>query len=144
MGGELNAYYGHGIAGVYQNAAEVANDPIAVANGLEPGDFKYVDQHNDGKIDDNDRVILGSYIPNFTYGMNLGLSYKKFDLSVVLQGQTGNEIVNRKRGNRRWQSDINYDSDMVENRWTGEGSTNSYPYAKRKAMEYLQIQFILC
>lgn len=57
--------------------------------------------------------------------MNLGLSYKKFDLSVVLQGQTGNEIVNRKRGNRRWQSDINYDSDMVENRWTGEGSTNS-------------------
>ena len=62
--------------------------------------------------------------------MNLGLSYKKFDLSVVLQGQTGNEIVNRKRGNRRWQSDINYDSDMVENRWTGEGSTNSYPSAK--------------
>lgn len=130
VGGELNAYYGHEIAGVYQNAAEVANDPIAVANGLEPGDFKYVDQNKDGKIDDNDRVILGSYIPNFTYGMNLGLSYKKFDLSVVLQGQTGNEIVNRKRGNRRWQSDINYDSDMVENRWTGEGSTNSYPSAK--------------
>lgn len=130
VGDELNAYYGHEIAGVYQNEAEIAADPIAVANGLKPGDFKYVDQNNDGKIDDKDRVILGSYIPNFTYGINLGFSYKNFDFSMVMQGQTGNEIVNRKRGDRRWHSELNYDADQVVNRWTGEGSTNSYPSAE--------------
>lgn len=129
LGGEMNAYYGHEVEGVYQNAAEVAADPVAVANNLNPGDFKYKDQNGDGKIDDNDRVVLGSYIPNLTYGINLGFSYKNFDFSMVMQGQVGNEIVNRKRGDRRWHSEINYDADMVKNRWTGEGSTNSYPSA---------------
>ena len=130
VGGELNAYYGYDIEGVYQNAAEVAADPIAVANGLEPGDFKYVDQNKDGKIDNKDRVTLGSYIPNFNYGINLGFSYKNFDFSMVMQGVAGNQIVNRKRGDRRWHSELNYDLDQFENRWTGEGSTNEYMSAK--------------
>ena len=130
VGGELNAYYGYDIEGVYQNAAEIAADPIAVANGLEPGDFKYVDQNKDGKIDNKDRVTLGSYIPNFNYGINLGFSYKNFDFSMVMQGVAGNQIVNRKRGDRRWHSELNYDLDQFENRWTGEGSTNEYMSAK--------------
>lgn len=129
VGHPLNAFFGNRIAGVYQNAAEIAADPIAVANGLKPGDFKYVDENKDGVIDDKDRVILGSPIPNFTYGFNVGLSYKALEFSATFQGQSGNKIVNRKRGDRRWQSDINYDEDMVVNRWTGEGSTNSYPSA---------------
>jgi len=129
VGGQINSYYGYKVLGVYQNAQEIANDPIAVANGLKPGDFRYQDTNGDKKIDDNDRVILGSYIPSFTYGLNLGFSYKKFDFSVAMSGVSGNEIVNRKRGNRRWQSDINYDEDMVKNRWTGEGTTNKYPSA---------------
>lgn len=129
VGEELNSYYGYKMVGVYQNEQEIANDPIAVANNLKPGDFKYLDANGDKKIDDNDRMILGSYIPSFTYGVNLGFSYKKFDFSVVMQGQTGNEIVNVKRAQRGWQGDINYDAAMVTNRWTGEGSTNSYPSA---------------
>lgn len=129
VGNSMNAFYGYETEGVYQNATEIANDPIAIENSLLPGDFKYTDQNNDGKIDDQDRVILGSYLPDVTFGMNLGFSYKKFDFSMVMQGQVGNEICNRKRGERRWQSDINYDADMVLNRWTGEGSSNKYPSA---------------
>ena len=113
-----------------QNTAEIAARSDCGGQWLEPGDFKYVDQNGDGKIDAQDRVILGSYVPNFTYGINLGFSYKNFDFSMVMQGQTGNQIVNRKRGDRRWHSELNYDADQVENRWTGEGSTNDYPSAK--------------
>lgn len=130
VGDEINSYYGYELAGVYQNQAEVSADPIAVANGLEPGDFKYVDQNGDGQINSEDRVILGSYVPNLTYGINLGFSYKNFDFSMAMQGVAGNEIVNRKRGDRRWHTELNYDADQVENRWTGEGSTNAYPSAK--------------
>lgn len=127
VGDSMNAFYGYEIEGVYQNANEIANDPVAVQNSLAPGDFKYRDQNQDGKIDELDRVILGSYLPDITYGLNIGFSYKNFDFSMVMQGQAGNQICNRKRGERRWQSDINYDADMFENRWTGEGSTNQYP-----------------
>lgn len=129
VGDSMNAFYGYEIDGVYQNANEVAADPVAVENNLSPGDFRYKDQNHDGKIDEEDRVILGSYLPDLTYGVNLGFSYKNFDFSLVMQGQTGNQICNRKRGERRWQSDINYDADLVENRWTGEGSSDRYPSA---------------
>lgn len=129
VGDSMNAFYGYEIDGVYQNANEIAADPVAVENNLSPGDFRYKDQNLDGKIDEDDRVILGSYLPDLTYGVNLGLTYKNFDFSVVMQGQTGNQICNRKRGERRWQSDINYDADLAENRWTGEGSSHRYPSA---------------
>lgn len=129
VGDSMNAFYGYEIDGVYQNANEIAADPVAVENNLSPGDFRYKDQNRDGKIDEDDRVILGSYLPDLTYGVNLGLTYKNFDFSVVMQGQTGNQICNRKRGERRWQSDINYDADLAENRWTGEGSSHRYPSA---------------
>lgn len=39
---------------------------------------------------------------------------------MVMQGVAGNQIVNRKRGDRRWHSELNYDLDQFENRWTGE------------------------
>ena len=127
VGEPVNAFFGLEVAGVYQNETEVANDPIAVDNNLEPGDFKYVDQNNDGIIDDNDRTVIGSYLPTFNYGANLKVSYKNFDLSVDVQGQSGNQILNRKRGEVIFTNDTNIDADFAINRWHGEGTTNSYP-----------------
>ena len=127
VGHPLNAYYGWKIAGVYQNQAEINADPIAVANGLVPGDFKYVDQNGDKKIDGNDRVILGSYFPNFTYGFNLGLNFMNFDFSASLYGQSGNSILNRRRGEMLWTNDGNLDADLATNLWHGEGTSNKYP-----------------
>ena len=57
---------------VYQNQAQIDADPIAKANGLEPGDFIYEDINNDQVIDDKDRQILVSNIPRLTYSFNLG------------------------------------------------------------------------
>jgi hypothetical protein len=127
VGEPLMAFYGWQTDGVYQNDEEVQNDPIAVANNLVPGDFRYRDINNDQIIDDKDRVILGSYFPSLTYGVNLGASFKNFDLSVNLMGQTGNEILNRKRGEVIWTPDGNMDADLAKNRWHGEGTSNKYP-----------------
>jgi TonB-linked SusC/RagA family outer membrane protein len=127
VGEPLLAFYGREVIGVYQNDEQVANDPVAVANGLAPGDFIFKDQNNDGVIDDKDRVVLGSYFPSFTYGANMGVSYKNFDLSVNLMGQSGNKILNRKRGEVIWTPDGNMDADLAKNRWHGEGTSNEYP-----------------
>ena len=127
VGQPLMAFYGMKVAGVYQNQAEIAADPIAVANGLVPGDFKYVDQNNDGKINDDDRVILGSYFPKFTYGADVTVKFMNLDLSVSVYGQVGNKILNRKRGEVIWTADGNMDADLATNRWHGDGTSNKYP-----------------
>ncbi len=127
IGQPLMAFYGWKIAGVYQNENEVAHDPVALANNLVPGDFKYVDQNHDGIIDDKDRVILGSYFPSFIYGCNLSVTYLSFDLSANMYGQTGNKILNRKRGNMIWTTDGNLDADLAVNRWHGDGTSDKYP-----------------
>ncbi len=130
VGEEMNSFYGYKVIGIYQTEAECKADKIAVANGLEPGDFKYEDVNGDGVIDANDKQTLGSYIPNFTFGINFGFQWKNLDFEVSTYGQTGAQMYNRKRALRYAQSNYNFDHDQVANRWTGEGSTNEYPSAK--------------
>lgn len=132
VGEPIKAFYGYQTAGVYQNAAQVAADPIAVANNLVPGDLIYKDISGpdgtpDGVIDDADRVVLGSYLPKFMYGGNMSVTYKDFDFSVSFFGQSGNKILNRKRGEIIFTNDTNMDADLAINRWHGEGTSNSYP-----------------
>lgn len=130
VGKEMNSYYGYKVVGIYQTAEECAADPVAVANGLEPGDFRYEDVNHNGQIDGDDRQTLGSYLPNFTYGLNLGFEWKNIDFALSTFGQTGAQIFNRKRALRYAQSNYNFDLDQFESRWTGAGSTNTAPSAK--------------
>ena len=129
VGESIFAFYGREIDGVYQNDAEVQADPVAVANNLEPGDFKYKDLNGDGDINDDDRTVLGSFLPSYSYGFNLGINYKSWDFSASALGQGGNKILNRKRGEVIFTNDTNWDRDFAVNRWHGEGTTNSYPSA---------------
>ncbi|MDX1326252.1 MAG: SusC/RagA family TonB-linked outer membrane protein, partial [Arenibacter sp.] len=129
VGQPIFAFFGREVAGVYQNEAEIQADPVAVANNLVPGDFKYKDQNGDGVINDDDRVVLGSFLPSYSFGFNIGVNYKGFDLSASALGQGGNKILNRKRGEVIFTNDTNVDRDFAVNRWHGEGTTNSYPSA---------------
>ena len=56
------------------------------------GDPKYVDANGDGKIDVNDRQVVGNPNPTYTAGMTNTLRYKGFDLSFLVQGQYGGSI----------------------------------------------------
>jgi hypothetical protein len=127
VGEPLLAFFGYEVLGVYQNDAEIKADPIAVANNLVPGDFKYKNQNGDAVINDDDRVVLGSYFPSFMYGFNLGVNYKNLEFSANVSGQSGNKILNRKRGEIIWTPDLNMDADLAINRWHGEGTSNKYP-----------------
>lgn len=130
VGEPVLAFFGREVAGVYQNQSEIEADPVALANNLEPGDFKYKDQNNDGLINDDDRVVLGSYLPKLMYGGNIGIGYKNIEVSASIAGQAGNKILNRKRGEVIFTSDTNIDADLAINRWHGEGTSNEYPSSK--------------
>ena len=129
VGEKMNSYYGYKVIGIYQTEAECAADPVAVTNGLKPGDFIYEDVNHDGKIDGADKQVLGSYVPDFTYGFNLGFNYKGLDFAVSMYGQAGGKLWNRKRALRYACSNYNFDYAQYRDRWTGAGSTNEHPSA---------------
>lgn len=129
VGQPIDVFYGYKVVGVYQNQAEIEADPIAKANNLVPGDLKYQDTDGDGILTADDRVVLGSHIPKYNLGGNLGFNYKNFDFSLAFQGQFKYKIYNKKRTARSYQSSLNMDREWYDRRWTGEGSSNSYPSA---------------
>jgi hypothetical protein len=56
------------------------------------GDHKYVDANGDGVIDPDDRQLSGHPIPDYVWGVNNSFRYKRFDLSILLQGQNGGTL----------------------------------------------------
>ena len=128
IGEVVDAYFGYVMEGIYQNQAEIDNDPTLadITSKPVPGDIKFKDLDGDGKLTDQDREALGSPLPKFFLGGNLGFTYKALDFGMAFQGQFGHKLINNKRLMRQKQSDINFDEDIIKNRWTGEGSTNEY------------------
>ena len=80
------ALYGYKAIGIYQSDEEAAQH--MQNNGFKPqmGNLKYEDVNNDGKLDYQDKQVLGNTIPKITYGISAGLRYKGFDLNVLFQG----------------------------------------------------------
>lgn len=97
IGYPMQIYYGYKSDGVFLNEEDIKNwhDQSKVTPNAKPGDIRYADISGpdgvpDGKIDPNyDRVPLGSKIPRFTFGLNLGIEYKNFDFSALIQGVAG-------------------------------------------------------
>ncbi len=69
-------------------------DTIYMQRNAQPGDLRYVDQNGDGIWNDKDKVSLGSPLPKFTFGLNINLSYKIFDLYAFFTGSYGNKVFN--------------------------------------------------
>ena len=118
----LGYFVGYKTDGIFQNQTEIDN--AAVGDVIpQPGDFKFVDQNGDGVIDLDDRVDLGNPLPDATMGLNLSIDYKQFDFSAYAFASVGNEIV---RNYERNQQLVNKPIWYLD-RWTGPGSTNSFP-----------------
>lgn len=97
VGQPLGIMYGYEIVGVFRNAADLANNP-KVTSGNNIGDSMIKDQNGDGVIDVKDMTALGHGLPDFTYGLTNSFQYKNFDLSILVQGVQGVNIIN---GNNR-------------------------------------------
>lgn len=123
VGGPIGAFYGYRVAGVYQNAEDIAKYPNQGI--VRPGDLRFEDVNGDGIISPEDRTFLGSPIPNFVYGFNFGFDIAGLDFSADFNGVSGNKILNSKRTARGFGIP-NFEADFL-NRWTGEGSNDQQP-----------------
>lgn len=72
--------------------------PGIPSNRVElPGSPKYKDLNRDGKIDENDKTIIGNAFPLATGGFTLLMSYKNFDFSSFFNWSYGNDIYNANK-----------------------------------------------
>lgn len=120
-------FNGYVTDGIFQSAADI-NDYLTKTgitgyNPL-PGDPRVVDVNGDKQISPGDMTNIGSPHPDLLYGIRINLSYKGFDLIAFAQGQQGNDIL--MGFNRTDRATANKPEFFFTDRWTGEGSTNSW------------------
>src|SRR5690606_26734677 len=109
VGYPIGYFYGYIHDGIYQSEADIANSPENTLDGVIPGDIRYKDVNNDGRVDVNDRTMIGNPTPDFTYGASVALTFKQFDFGVELMGVQGNEIF--RDWNRNLFAPFNYQQD---------------------------------
>lgn len=128
-GHPIGYFYGYKVVGVYQSNADVEKSPENTLATPSPGDLKFADINNDGKISTEDRTMIGNPTPDFTYGGNISFTYKNsLDLSIDLQGVYGNEIF--RAWNQNPFTTFNYQVERLD-RWRGPGTSNWEPILDR-------------
>ncbi len=121
-GQSVGYFYGYRQIGIYQTAADVANKPGFADSA--PGDIQFEDVNNDGIISPLDRTFLGTPFPPYSYGLNLSLNFKGFDILAEAQGVAGNKIYTQRRAANF--AILNYESNRL-NAWSGPGTSNVEP-----------------
>lgn len=121
VGQPIGYYYGYETDGIFQNQAEV--ESAASQQNGNVGDLRYVDQNGDGAITVDDRVNIGSPIPDFVMGFGIGLDYKGIDISAFADAQVGNELVRNYERNLPLTNKTAYYKD----RWHGANTSAYFP-----------------
>lgn len=124
----INSYYGLQSDGFYQSQDEISKSVIpSFVNSVKPGDVKYVDRNKDGKIDNDDRYVMGNPFPRYTFGFNYSASWKGFDVNILLQGVGKRAMYIRGEGVEAFHN--NWDDLYVQHldRWTPTHPNVTYP-----------------
>lgn len=99
VGQPFMSFYGYQIDGFFDDAAELASldQGGKILGGWKYKDISGPDGKADGKIDQNDKTFIGNPHPKFTMGLNLGLTYKRFDVTAFLYWKCGGDLANYVR-----------------------------------------------
>ena len=127
-GKPINVFYGYVADGIFQTQEEVDNHAFQ-ENSTAPGDIRFKDLNNDGVINEEDRTIIANPNPDWLFSMTNNFYFKGFDLTVFLQGVTGNEIFNAVGIGNEGMASAHNQTASVKYRWTGYGTSTSMPRA---------------
>lgn len=133
VGHPIGSFYLYEMDGIFQNETDVITHAFQ-GNGILPGDVKYKDQNGDGLINDLDRTHVGSPIPDVTFGLTTEFNYKNLDLSIFVAGAYGQELYYQIATDiEGFYRPFNLTKRYYDERWTGEGTSNTQPRASWRA-----------
>jgi hypothetical protein len=140
VGEQANSFYGYQFEGVYATTQEAMDAGLVNAKGVPfgAGDAKFADLAGwdavnqeltgpDGIINEFDKVILGSALPEWYGGIFTDFQYKRWGLNIFWQFVSGNEVYNYVRYENEKMTDISNQSKAVLNRWVSEGQQTNVP-----------------
>lgn len=130
---------------VYEGLWQTKEADEAAKYGKVPGDPKYKDVNNDGKIDGNDMIPIGNANPTFTWGWNTNLAFSNFDLNIFFNGVQGNNIWNLTRYLiLSTGSDVKYPtSKEILDHWTPSNMNTSIPgFSPTSATQFQSSQYM--
>lgn len=141
----VGLFYGYKTAGVFASDAEASKASTASADGylkyptgitsdpyknFSAGDVHFVDQNNDGVINDADKTIIGNPNPTIFGTINGNFQFcKRWSLDLGLKYSLGNDVYNYQRSQIEGGNSFYNQSTAVVNRWTSEGQVTSVPRA---------------
>lgn len=122
------SFYGYVTDGIFQTEEEVQEHKGPEGTILQPkahaGDFRFRNLNNDEIINLSDQTIIGNQLPELTYGINLNIGYKMFDLLLFAQGSYGNELVFSLTPGKGTGNILKY---FYGNDWKGTGTSDTQP-----------------
>jgi TonB-linked SusC/RagA family outer membrane protein len=130
VGKPIGFFYGYETDGILQTQDEVdayvkPTDGTPYFSDQRPGDVRFVDQNQDGVIDESDKKMLGNPNPDFELGIQLNAEYKGFYANVTLSGKYGMQVMQSYRSFAD-NFDQNYTTEIF-GRWHGAGTSNTLP-----------------
>ncbi len=131
-----NSFYGYVFNGTYATTAEAEQANMVNDRGMpyKAGDAKFQDisgpnGEKDQIINDYDKIVIGSLLPDYTGGISTTISYKNLSLSGFLNFVLGNDVYNYLRYKNESMKDFSNQSSYVLNRWQYEGQITDVPRA---------------
>jgi len=134
VGYPVAAFYGYVTDGIFQTQEEVDNHAIQTVGSnpytsTQPGDIRFKDLNNDGVINEDDRTILGSPTPTWTFSMNNRFEFYGVDIEIYLQGAAGNKIYNGNRSTLEAMSVAQNQLTTTLDRWRPDNHSTTMPRA---------------
>ena len=145
QGFPLYYFWGYQYDGVFRSDEEVlAALPgyTAADSPFHAGDAKYRDNNGDGRIDDQDRVFLGSSIPKINYGINLSANIKDIDIQLFFQGTGGSKIYNQMRHRLESNGSTSVISPIMVDAWTPDNPDGNIPNPRNSINYYVSDRFL--
>ena len=134
VGYPVAAFYGYVTDGIFQTQEEVDQHAVQTIGSdpytsTQPGDIRFKDLNGDGVINEDDRTILGSPTPSWTFSMNNRFEFYGVDIELYLQGAAGNMIYNGNRSTLEAMSVAQNQLTSTLDRWRPDYHSTTMPRA---------------
>lgn len=134
VGYPVAAFYGYVTDGIFQTQEEVDQHAVQTIGSdkytsTQPGDIRFKDLNGDGVINEDDRTILGTPTPTWTFSMSNRFEFYGVDIEIYLQGAAGNKIYNGNRSTLEAMSVAQNQLTSTLDRWRPDYRSTTMPRA---------------